>query len=122
MTAVKTVQTAANTMSPEMAKRAGETVVGQSATAQRADNLIGGAITLGLGLMIIVMMMLVVGYFVAEVPSDGAFSEAINSTKDVGGTAFIIFGVTLLAIPVVSVVAYFYQSGLGGFISGGPGR
>lgn len=97
-------------------------VVSSNRTVQTADNLVGGAITLGLGLMIVVLMALVVGYFAAEVPSDGAFSEAINSTVDVGNTAFIIFGVSLLAIPVVGIVAYFYRSGLGSFIDGGMGR
>jgi hypothetical protein len=68
------------------------------------------------------MMMLVAGYFVAEAPTGGAYETEINTTEDVTGTAFIIFGVSLLAIPTVAVVAYFYRNGLGGFIQGGRGR
>jgi hypothetical protein len=82
-------------------------------------NVVGGAISFGLGLMIIVLMALVTGYFVAEVPANGEFSEAINTTTDIGGTGFIIFGVVLLAVPVVALIGYFMRSGLGGFINGG---
>lgn len=85
-------------------------------------NIIGGAITLGLAVIILIMMMLVAGYFVAEAPTDGAYSEQINTTESVSGTAFVIFGVALLAVPTVAVVAYFYNNGLGGFIQGGPRR
>lgn len=85
-------------------------------------NIIGGAITLGVGVIILIMMMLIAGYFVAEAPSNGAYQEQINTTQEVSGTAFIIFGVSLLAVPTVAVVAYFYQNGLGGFIQGGRGR
>jgi ABC-type phosphate transport system permease subunit len=85
-------------------------------------NIVGGAISFGLGLMIIVLMALVTGYFVAEVPANGEFSEAINTTTDIGGTGFIIFGVVLLAVPVVALIGYFMRSGLGGFINGGMGR
>lgn len=80
-------------------------------------NLIGTAITLGLSLMVIVLMALVVGKFVAVVPSDGAFNESIQQAKTVGNTGFTILTVTLLATPVVGLIAYFYQSGLGGYIS-----
>jgi len=82
-------------------------------------NIVGGAISFGLGLMIIVLMALVTGYFVAEVPANGEFSEAINTTTDIGGTGFIIFGVVLLAVPVVALIGYFMRSGLGAFINGG---
>lgn len=86
-----------------------------------ASNLVGGAIQLGLTIIMIIMMALIAGYFVANAPSDGAFSQAINTTSDTASTGFIIMGVSVLAIPAVSVVAYFYRSGLGGFI-GGNGR
>lgn len=83
----------------------------------RASNIIGGAITLGIAVIVLIMMMLVAGYFVAEAPTGGAYGEEINTTADVTGTAFIIFGVSTLAIPTVAVVAYFYRNGLGGFVS-----
>jgi hypothetical protein len=91
-------------------------------TGHRASNIIAGAITLGISVIILIMMMLIAGYFVAEAPADGAYQEEINTTQDVSGTAFIIFGVSLLAIPTVAVVAYFYANGLGGFVGGGPQR
>lgn len=94
----------------------------EGCTGGRASNIIGGSITLGLATIILIMMMLVAGYFVAEAPTGGAYESEINTTSDVTGTAFIIFGVSLLAIPTVAVVAYFYRNGLGGFIQQGPGR
>lgn len=84
-----------------------------------AHNMIGTAIQFGLALMIAIVMMIVTGLFVAKTPTSGAFSGAINTTVDVGGAGFVIVGVTLLAVPVVGLVAYFYNSGLGGLISGG---
>lgn len=91
-------------------------------TGHRAANIIGGAITLGVAVIILIMMMLIAGYFVAEAPAGGAYQEQINTTQTVSGTAFVIFGVSLLAVPTVAVVAYFYNNGLGGFIGGRPGR
>lgn len=82
-------------------------------------NMIGGAITFGMALMIIVLMALVTGYFATEVPSEGAFNESIDTAVDIGGTGFIIFAVTLLAVPVVALIGYFMRSGLGGFMGGG---
>jgi len=89
----------------------------------RSHNLIGASITLGLSIIMIILMAIVAGYFVQEAPSDGAFNEAITNVEDVGGTAFILLAVALLAVPVVAVVGYFIRSGLGGFITGpGMGR
>jgi len=80
------------------------------------------AVTLGLSVIMLILMAIVAGYFVAEAPSDGAFSEAIDQVESIGGTAFILLAVALLAVPVVAVVGYFMRSGLGGFITGGGMR
>lgn len=87
-----------------------------------AHNLVGAAITLGLSVIMIILMAIVAGYFVAEAPTNGSFSTAINQVESVGGTAFILLAVALLAVPVVAIVGYFVNSGLGGFISSGAMR
>jgi hypothetical protein len=86
-----------------------------------AHNIIGATITLGLSVIMLILMAIVAGYFVAEAPSDGAFSDAINQVESIGGTSFVLLAVALLAVPVVAVVGYFINSGLGGFISAGGG-
>jgi len=85
----------------------------------RSHNIVGAAVTLGLSVIMLILMAIVAGYFVTQAPSDGAFSGAIQQVEDVGGTAFILLAVALLAVPVVAIVGYFMRSGLGGFISGG---
>ncbi len=87
-----------------------------------AHNIVGAAVTLGLSVIMLILMAIVAGYFVAEAPSNGAFSDAIDQVESIGGTAFILLAVALLAVPVVAVVGYFMRSGLGGFISGGGMR
>jgi hypothetical protein len=87
-----------------------------------SHNIVGAAITLGLSVILLILMAIVAGYFVAEAPSNGAFSSAINTVEDIGGTAFILLAVALLAVPVVAIVAYFMNSGLGVFMSGGGMR
>jgi heme/copper-type cytochrome/quinol oxidase subunit 2 len=84
-----------------------------------AHNLIGATITVGISLIMMILMMIVAGYFVAEAPSNGTYQDSIDTTQDIGGTAFILLGVSLLAVPVVAIVGYFMRSGLGGFIVGG---
>ena len=88
----------------------------------QAHNIVGAAVTLGLSVIMLILMAIVAGYFVAEAPSNGAFSEAIDQVESIGGTAFILLAVALLAVPVVAVVGYFMRSGLGGFITGGGMR
>jgi len=84
-----------------------------------AHNLIGASFTVGISIIVLLLMIIVAGYFVANAPSAGAFNESRNTVVDVGGTAFILLAVSLLAVPVVAIVGYFYRSGLGGFIGGG---
>lgn len=85
-----------------------------------ASNLAAGAMTLLITLMIVLLAALVGGKFAAAVPSDSTFSTAINTMTDNAGTAFVIFGVSLLAIPTVAVLAYMI-SNLGGFVGFGGG-
>lgn len=83
-----------------------------------ASNLAAGAMTLLITLMIVLLAALVGGKFAAAVPSDSTFSTAINTMTDNAGTAFVIFGVSLLAIPTVAVLGYMITR-LGGFIGFG---
>jgi len=85
------------------------------AQASVANNLAAGAMTLLITLMIVLLAALVGGEFASSIPSDSVFSEAINTTTNNAGTAFVIFGVSLLAIPTVAVLAYMITR-LGGFI------
>lgn len=87
----------------------------------KSHNIVGAAITLGLAVIMLILMAIVAGYFVQEAPSNGAFTNAINQVESVGGTAFVLLAVALLAVPVVAIVAYFSRSGLGGFLRGGGG-
>jgi len=80
-----------------------------------AMNLAAGAVMLLITLMIVLLAALVGGRFADAIPSDSVFSEAITTTTDNAGTAFVIFGVSLLAIPTVSVLAYIVMK-LGPFI------
>jgi hypothetical protein len=84
----------------------------------RPANLAAGAMTLLITLMIILLAALVGGQFSEAIPSDSTFSNAITTTTDNAGTAFVIFGVSLLAIPTVSVLAYIVTR-LGGFVGFG---
>lgn len=81
----------------------------------RAANLAAGAVMLLITLMIVLLAALVGGQFAAAIPSDSVFSDAITTTTDNAGTAFVIFGVSLLAIPTVSVLGYIVMK-LGPFI------
>lgn len=92
------------------------------AGATRAHNMVGTAITFGLALMIAIVMMIITGLFIANAPTSGAFSEAINTAKDIGSAGYIIIAVVLLVIPVVGLIGYFVNSGLGGFIGTGGMR
>lgn len=71
-----------------------------------SPNLVGGALTLLVTLIVVLLAALVGGEFASAIPSDSTFSSAINTTTDNAGTAFVIFGVTLLAIPATAAVAY----------------
>jgi len=104
----------------EDAEETTEAVIDREKT--QAHNIVGAAVTLGLSVIMLILMAIVAGYFVQEAPSNGAFSAAIDQVESVGGTAFILLAVALLAVPVVAIVGYFMRSGLGAFISMGGGR
>jgi hypothetical protein len=75
---------------------------------QRAHNMIGTALTFGIGVMVLILVMIVVGLFVNYVPTSGAYQSQIQTTIDVGGAGFIITAVVLLFVPVGGLVAYLY--------------
>jgi len=104
----------------EDAEETTEAVIDREKT--QAHNIVGAAVTLGLSVIMLILMAIVAGYFVQEAPSNGAFSAAIDQVESVGGTAFILLAVALLAVPVVAIVGYFMRSGLGAFISMGGRR
>lgn len=87
---------------------------------QVARNLAAGAVMLLITLIVVLLGALVGGEFAGAIPSDSVFSSAINTMTDNAGTAFTIFGISLLAIPAVSVLAYIVTR-LGPFIGGGGG-
>lgn len=82
-----------------------------------ANNLVGGALTLLVTLVVVLLAALVGGEFAAAIPSDSTFNEAITTTTDNAGTAFVIFGVTLLAIPATAAVSYIVRN-MGGVVGG----
>jgi len=85
--------------------------------SRAANNLVAGALTLLVTLVVVLLAALVGGEFAAAIPSDSTFSEAINTTTDNAGTAFVIFGVTLLAIPATAAVSYIVRN-MGGVVGG----
>lgn len=80
-------------------------------------NLVGGALVLLVTLVVVLLAALVGGEFAAAIPSDSTFSDAITTTTDNAGTAFVIFGVTLLAIPATAAVSYIVMN-MGPIVSG----
>lgn len=93
--------------------------VRQSVTESRvaSHNLVGGALTLLVTLVVVLLAALVGGEFAAAIPSDSTFNNAITTTTDNAGTAFVIFGVTLLAIPATAAVSYIVRN-MGGVVGG----
>lgn len=91
-------------------------------TTTRAYNMVSVAIEFGVGLMVTVLMILVVGLFIANVPASGAFSGVITTATNIGGAGFVIVVVTLLVVPVVGLISYFAGSGLMAFARRGRGR
>lgn len=79
------------------------------------------AMGLLIALIVLLVAILVGGQFAASVPSDNPFSSAMSTTIDTAGTAFEIFGVTLIILPGVAAVALILK-GLGGVAGMGGGR
>lgn len=84
----------------------------------RAHNMVGVAIEFGVGLMVTVLMILVVGLFIANVPTSGAFSGVLDTAQNIGGAGFVIVVVTLLVVPVIGLISYFAGSGIMSFARG----
>lgn len=82
-----------------------------------ANNLAAGAIMLLITLIIVSLGALVGGEFIGALPSDSPFSTAITAVENNAGTSFEIFGIALLGIPAVSILAYLI-SRLGPFVGG----
>lgn len=97
---------AASNDSVSLSRKVKEEIAITSLSAGHASNLAAGAVMLLITLVIILLAALVGGEFASAIPSDSVFEEAITTTTDNAGTAFVIFGVSLLAIPTVSVLAY----------------
>jgi hypothetical protein len=90
------------------------TTVAENSIAQYAMGLL-------IALIVLLVAILVGGQFAASVPSDNPFSSAMSTTIDTAGTAFEIFGVTLIILPGVAAVALILK-GLGGVAGMGGGR
>jgi len=107
----------------EQAKEAGQEAdslrgaVRDAMAQSAANNLVGGALTLLVTLIVVLLAALVGGEFASAIPSDSTFSDAISTTTDNAGTAFVIFGVTLLAIPATAAVSYIVRN-MGGVAGG----
>lgn len=97
-----------------------DAAVARSPGTTVVHNLAAGAIMLLVVLIIVLLAALVGGEFADAIPANSTFSESINTTTENAGTAFTIFGVSLLAIPAVAVLAYIITR-LGGFFGAGGG-
>lgn len=89
-----------------------------------APNLASGAIMLLVTLIVVALGALVGGEFIAALPSDSPFQSAITAVEENAGTAFEIFGIALLGIPAVAILAYLISRlgpyvNLGGMYGGG---
>lgn len=85
-----------------------------------ANRLVGGAITLLVVIMLVGLAALLGGEFVGAIPSDSVYSNVTDDLSDHGETAFTIFAVLTLAIPVVAALGYIIVQ-LGPFFGGGGG-
>lgn len=79
------------------------------------------AISLLVTLIVLLVAILVGGKFAGAIPTDNTFSAALTTTTDTAGTAFEIFGVTLIVLPGVAAIALIVQRlvGSGGGMMGG---
>ncbi|AXR80703.1 hypothetical protein [Natrarchaeobaculum sulfurireducens] len=84
------------------------------------NTLASYAIGLLVTLIVLLIAALVGGEFADAVPEDGAFGEAIETVIEHAGTAFVIFGVSILVLPAVAVIVLIV-SGFGGMMGSGPG-
>jgi hypothetical protein len=84
------------------------------------NTLASYAIGLLVTIVVLLIAALVGGEFAAAIPDNGTFSEGINQVTDSAGTAFVIFGVSLLILPAVAAVVLIVR-GFGGMLGGNGG-
>lgn len=90
------------------------------AVAVLDNTLASYAIGLLVTLIVLLVAALVGGEFAQAIPSNGTFSNGIQSATDSADTAFVIFGVSLLILPAVAAVVLIVR-GFGGMMGGGMG-
>jgi hypothetical protein len=92
------------------------TQLGYKAAAGEAEarNIVQQVMTLGLAVMVTVVMLIVVGEFVAQTESTGAFNQTIDDVVSNAETAFGILAVLFLLVPVGAVIFYVRRMGVGG--------
>lgn len=100
---------AAGAASTEKDPRAGA----QAYRTVAGNSIANYAIGLLVALIVLLVAALVGGEFAAAIPGNSPFSEAINTTVSTAGTAFQIFGVTLIVLPGVAAVVLIVR-GMGG--------
>lgn len=81
------------------------------------SRLVAGAVGLLVVLMVLGLAALMGGEFIGAIPSDSIYSNVTTDLQDHGETAFVLFAVSLLALPVVAVLGYIIIS-LGPFVGG----
>jgi len=91
-----------------------------SADTRAQSRLVGGAITLLVVIMLVGLAALLGGEFVGAIPSDAVYANVTTDLQQHGETAFTIFAVLTLAIPVVAALGYIIVN-LGPFFGGGGG-
>lgn len=105
----------------ERLQRSMATGDGEVVTVASMGVLARYAISLLVTLIVLLVAILVGGKFAGAIPTDNTFSAALTTTTDTAGTAFEIFGVTLIVLPGVAAIALIVQRlvGSGGGMMGG---
>ena len=73
--------------------------------------------------IVIGVTVLVLGEFLDAIPDDGPFDTQLTDIENNIGTGIIVFGIVLIVIPVVAILAYLWQN-MGGMAgaTNGAGR
>lgn len=70
-----------------------------------ANSIANYAVGLLVSLIVLLVAILVGGEFAGAIPTNSPFSSALNTTINTAGTAFELFGITLIILPGVAAVA-----------------
>jgi len=94
----------------------------EEATARSTQIVMGNslanyAIGLLTAVVVLILSVMLAGEFIAAMPTDHPFSTQMTEIQENVGTAFTIFAVTLLIVPIVA--ALLLVRGLGGGVTGG---